>query len=79
MPDNPRMFNEGVTVPMQIENQDASFFNMTEDDAESEFNTTYGRFGFGAKQAGVASNKLLITAPNGDTKRGSIVYTSLQK
>ena len=67
MPDNPRMFNEGVTVSMQIENQDASFFNMTEDDAESEFNTTYGRFGFSAKQTGVASNKLLITAPNGDS------------
>lgn len=68
MPDNPRMFNEDANVSMQIENQDASFFNMTEDDAESEFNTTYGRFGFSAKQTGVASNKLLITAPNGETK-----------
>lgn len=61
-------FDENAALKTQVSTIGMDWFNMSESDAETQFNAQYGRFGYKAEQTAFGKDALLITAPNGEQK-----------
>ena len=72
-------FQESASLTDFINSADMAFFNMGEQEADSQFTTDFGMMGFTSKESGFGKNSIIITGPDGQSTKEVRLFTDNYK